>query len=49
MGYVLDAQGQLTLLSVVQIGQNSNTANIFCISSLPASLKKDRDSSDSTE
>ena len=37
MGNVLDAQGQLTLQSVVQSGRNSA---ILCMSSLPASIKR---------
>ena len=40
MGIVLDAQVQLTLLSVlVQSGRNSNSARLLCISSSSASLK----------
>ena len=39
MGVFSDAQGQLTNLSIVQSGQNSNTFKKLCISSLPASLK----------
>ena len=42
MGNVLDAQGQLTLLSVVRSGRNSNSSEIVCMSSLPASIKKIR-------
>ena len=38
-GYFLDAQGQVTLLSVVQPDKNLNTSKIVCISSLSASLK----------
>ena len=36
MGVVLDAQRQLTLLSVIQFGQISNTSRILSISSLSA-------------
>ena len=39
MGNFLDAQGQLTLYSVVWSGRNSNLAEILCMSSLPASMK----------
>ena len=42
-GYFLDAQGQLTLQSVVRSsGRNSNSSKILCMSSLPASLKRIR-------
>ena len=40
MGNFLDAQGQLTLYSVVRSGQNSNSFEILCMSSLPASIKR---------
>ena len=36
----LDAQGQLTPWSVVRSGRNSNSSDILCMSSLPASIKK---------
>ena len=36
MGNFLDAQGQLTLRS----GRNSNSSEILCMSSLPASIKR---------
>ena len=39
MGNLLDAQGQLTQLSVVRSGLSSNTSEISCMSSLPASVK----------
>ena len=37
MGNFLDAQGQLT---VVRSGPNSNSSEILCMSSLPASIKR---------
>ena len=40
MGYCLDAQGLVTVLSVVQFGLHSNTFKILCISSLSARLKR---------
>ena len=40
MGIFLDAQGHLTLKGVVRSGQNSNSSEILCHSSLPASLTK---------
>ena len=40
MGNVLDAQGQLTPESVVRSGRNSNSSEILCMSSLPASIKR---------
>ena len=40
MGNVLDAQGQLTLKSVVRSGRNLNSFEILCMYSLPASIKK---------
>ena len=40
MGFSLDAQGQLTPKSVVRSGQNSNSSEILCMSSLPASMKR---------
>ena len=40
MGNFLDAQGQLTPYSVVRSGQNSNSLEILCMSSLPASIKR---------
>ena len=42
MGNFLDAQGQLTPKSVVQSGRNSNSSDILCMSSLPASIKRIR-------
>ena len=42
MGNFLDAQGQLSPLSVVRSGRNSNSSEILCISSLPASPKRIR-------
>ena len=39
MGNFLDAQGQLTPLSVVRPGWNSNSSEILCMFSLPASIK----------
>ena len=36
----LDAQGQLTPSSVVRSGRNSNSSEILCMSSLPASIKR---------
>ena len=38
MGNFLDAQGQLTPQSVVRSGRNSNSSEILCMSSLPASI-----------
>ena len=40
MGIFSDAQGQLTLQSVVQSGRNSNSSELSCMSSLPASMKR---------
>ena len=42
MGNFLDAQGQLSPLSVVRSGRNSNSSEILCMSSLPASVKRIR-------
>ena len=42
MGIFPDAQGQLTLQSLVQSGPNSNLSKILWLSSLPASMKKIR-------
>ena len=42
MGNFLDAQGQLAPYSVVRSGGNSNSSEILCMSSLPASIKKIR-------
>ena len=42
MGIFYDAQGQLTLLSVVRSGQISNSWKLLCMSSLPASIKRIR-------
>ena len=39
-GNFLNAQGQLTPLSVVRSGRNSNLPEILCMSSLPASIKR---------
>ena len=40
MGIFQDAQGQLTLQSLVESGPNSNLSNILWLSSLPVSMKK---------
>ena len=40
MGNFLDAQGQLTPWSAVRSGRNSNSFEIFGMSSLPASKKR---------
>ena len=40
MGIFLDAQGQLTLLSAIRSGRNSNSSEILCMSSLPASIRR---------
>ena len=40
LGYNKDAQGQLTLLSPVQLGRNINSYKILGMPSLPASLKE---------
>ena len=40
MGIFQDAQGQLTLQSLVESGPNSNSSEILWLSSLPASMKK---------
>ena len=37
---ILDGQGQLTLLSVVQSGKKLSSSKILCISLLSGSLKK---------
>ena len=42
MGIFSDAQGQLTLLSVVGSGRISNSCKLLCMSSLPASTKRIR-------
>ena len=42
MGIFSDAQGQLTLLSVVGSGRISNSRKLFCMSTLPASMKRIR-------
>ena len=42
MGIFPDAQGQLTPLSLVESGPNSNLSEILWLSSLPASMKKIR-------
>ena len=34
-----DAQGQITLVSVVVSGQNLNSSNLSCMSSLPARMR----------
>ena len=39
MGNFLNAQGQLTPYSVVRSGRNSNSSEILCMSSLPASIR----------
>ena len=40
MGIFSDVQGQLTPQSVVQSGRNSNSSEVSCMSSLPASIKR---------
>ena len=40
MGIFSDVQGQLTPQSVVRAGQNSNSSQLSCMSSLPASMKR---------
>ena len=40
MGNFLDTQGQLTPKSVVRSDRNSNSSEILCMSSLPASIQK---------
>ena len=42
MGNVLDAQGHLTPKGVVRSGRNSNSSEILCLFSLPASFDKDQ-------
>ena len=42
MGIFSNAQGQLTLLSVVGSGRLSNSCKLSCMSSLPASIKRIR-------
>ena len=42
LGIFQDAQGQLTPQSLVESGPNSNLSEILWLSSLPASMKKDR-------
>ena len=42
MGIFSNAQGQLTLQSLVKSGPNSNSSEILCLSSLPARMKKTR-------
>ena len=42
MGIFSDAQGQLTLQSLVRSGRISNSSDILWMSSLPASMKKIR-------
>ena len=42
MGIFPDAQGQLTLQSLVRSGLISNLSEMLCMSSLPASMKKIR-------
>ena len=39
-GKFVDAQGYLTPKGVVRSGRNSNSSEIFCLSSLPATLTK---------
>ena len=39
-GFFSDVQGQLTPQSVVQSGRNSNSSELSCMSSLPASIKR---------
>ena len=40
MGIFSDVQGQLTPQSVVRAGRNSNSSELSCMSSLPASMKR---------
>ena len=40
MGICSDLEGQLTPQSVVQSGRNSNSSELSCMSSLPASIKR---------
>ena len=40
MENLLDTQGQLTPQSVVRSDRNSNSSEILCMSSLPASIKR---------
>ena len=40
MGIFLNTQGQLTPLSGVRSGQNSNSSEILCMSWVPASIKR---------
>ena len=40
MGLFFDAQGQLTLLSVVQSGRNVNSSKILFMSSFPAGFNR---------
>ena len=42
MGIISDVQGQLTPQSVVRAGQNSNSSQLSCMASLPASMKRIR-------
>ena len=42
MGIFSDAQGQLTPQFMVELGRNSNSSEIFRLSSLPASMKESR-------
>ena len=42
MGIFPDAQGQLTPQSLIQSGRISNSSEILCMASLPASMKKIR-------
>ena len=42
MGIFQDAQGQLTLQSMVGSGQISNSSKTLWLSSLPAKMKKNR-------
>ena len=42
MGILSDFQGQLTLQWVVQSNRNSNSSELSCMSSLPASMKRIR-------
>ena len=42
MGIFSDFQGKLTPQSVVQSSRNSNSSKLSCMSSLPASMKKDQ-------
>ena len=40
MGIFSDVQGQLTMQSVIQSGRNSNSSELSCMLSLPASMQR---------